>query len=277
MKSPTDLKGMQVPTATQTAGGENRSNATTRHRIEITLWIIGFILFVISCVIVHSHPAPYPIDLSTTRTIQNLPVPHWVDAVLEFPSVLNNPIPSAIALALWFFGMGIVGLILHIRGKPTAIQWFQAAAFILLTVGVSAGVNYLADALVNRPRPNPKIYPIHVYTPLVPVPTYPSGHTEHDVAYYGFLLYMSLTKPIREWRYRWLLLPLQIYAVLDILSIGYSRILEGDHWLTDVLSGYLEGFLLLFVFIALYRWTTEVLAKWRAKKQAEKAGMPYKA
>ena len=78
-----------------------------------------------------------------------------------------------------------------------------------------------------------------------------------------------MTRPVREWKYRWLLLPLQLYAVFDILAIGHSRILEGDHWLTDVLGGYLEGALYLFFFIFLYRWVTDILAKRCAIKMAQ--------
>ena len=124
---------------------------------------------------------------------------------------------------------------------------------------------------MGRPRPDPKVYHFHLYTPLVPFPTYPSGHAEHDVAYYGFLLYLSFTKPVREWRYHWLLLPFQLYAVYDIVAIGYSRVLEGDHWLTDVLGGYLEGTLYLFVFIFLYRLTLTWFERYRAKKITGKA------
>lgn len=85
------------------------------------------------------------------------------------------------------------------------------------------------------------------------------------------LLYFSFTKPVREWRYRWLLIPLQLYAVFDILAIGVSRIMEEEHWLTDVLGGYLEGVLELYLFIVLFRLVTAWLARRRAKKQEEKS------
>ncbi len=89
-----------------------------------------------------------------------------------------------------------------------------------------------------------------------PEHSFPSGHTEHDVAYYGFLLYLSFTPPVREWRYRWVLIPFQILAAFDILTIGYSRVLEGEHWLTDVLGGYLSGSLWLLLCIVIYRYIT---------------------
>ncbi len=84
------------------------------------------------------------------------------------------------------------------------------------------------------------------------------------MVYYGFLLYLSFTKPVREWRYHWLLLPLQIFAVLNILLVGYARVEAGSHWITDALAGYLSGGLLLFLFISLYCWTTDKLARRRA-------------
>lgn len=269
MRSTTRSKGMQVPTATTTAGGENRQDARKRHLVEIILWIIGFILFVVSCVIMRFHPQPYPLGLATTQAVQNAGTPTWLLNILNFPSVVNDPIPSFTSLAISVFGMLFMGLIFWLRGK-SPVRWIQSGLFLLATVMTSAGLNVLIDEVVGRPRPNPHTEPIHLHTPLVPFPTYPSGHTEHDVAFYGFLLYLSFTKPVREWRYRWALLPLQIYAVFDILFIGYSRIWEGDHWLGDVLGGYLEGALYLYIFIVLYRLVTDLLAKHYAKKRAER-------
>jgi membrane-associated phospholipid phosphatase len=105
---------------------------------------------------------------------------------------------------------------------------------------------------------------------LIPVPTYPSGHVEFAVVFYGFLLYLSFTKPVREWRYRWLLIPLQLYAVFDLVTVGISRITELDHWLTDVLAAYFEGALYLVACIFLYRWTISKLEERRARRLAEK-------
>lgn len=273
MSSTTNPKGMQIPTTSTTAGGENRRDVQRRHRVEVAFWFIGLIVFIISCVVIHAHPRPYPLDLAATQTVQGLhPFASWVDPVLMFPSVLNNPLPSTIALGLWLSFMLLMALIFWLKRRGwNALSWLQAAVFLIATVMSSAGLNALVDDLVARPRPNPHTDHIHVYTPIVPFPTYPSGHTEHDIAYYGFLLYLSFTRPVRKWRYHWLLLPLQLYAVFDILAIGYSRILEGDHWLTDVLGGYLEGFIYLLFFIFLYRWITNLVAKWRAKRMEVQA------
>lgn len=61
------------------------------------------------------------------------------------------------------------------------------------------------------------------------------------MVFYGFLLYLSLTKPVRQWKYHLALLPLQIFAVITILIMGFARVWEGEHWVTDVRCGWLPG------------------------------------
>src|SRR5207237_5090950 len=126
----------------------------------------------------------------------------------------------------------------------------------------------LPNFIVARPRPSSPL--IHVVV-LEPIPTFPSGHVVYAVVYYGFLLYLSLTKPISQWRYRWLLIPFQLYAVLMILLIGFSRVSEGSHWLTDASAGYLSGALFLALLIVLYRWPLQRMTTWYEKSWFEKA------
>jgi membrane-associated phospholipid phosphatase len=86
------------------------------------------------------------------------------------------------------------------------------------------------------------------------------------VLFYGFLLYLSFTRPVRTWRYRWVLIPLQVFAALNILLIGISRVYQGEHWAFDTLGGYLCGALWLALFIFLYQWATSALERRHAKK-----------
>ncbi len=266
MYSATNPKGstQQSPDNATTTGGENRQRAHRRHIIEGILWAIGFIILVVGSVLVKFHPGPYPIDVQTTEMLQSFHLWPWLSAAIAFISTLNDPIPSIIALAAWLIGLSI-------------FRRFKEALFLVLGSVAADGIDGLIRLFVDRPRPAPSPnIPIHVYMPE-PFKSYPSGHTEHDVVYYGFLLYLSFTKSVREWRYRWVLIPFQIFAVVAILTIGYSRIAEGSHWLTDALAGYLVGALELFVLIWLYRWTTNKLAAHRAKKIAEKSTSISKA
>jgi membrane-associated phospholipid phosphatase len=247
-----------------------------RYSVAIAVWFVALLLFVLTCAIIHNHPRPYSLDLDSMEAIQAAHLWPLAHLLLIIPSVVDNPVPSYVALGLWLFGLLAIGLIRALRRLP-ALLWFQAAIFLAISDSASAGLNAWIDELVGRPRPDPHHYPIHVYTPLVPFPTYPSGHTEHDIVYYGFLLFLSFTRSVRTWRYRWLLLPFQIYAIYDILVIGLSRILEGDHWLTDVLGGYLEGLLYLSFFIFLYYGVTLLIVRLRAKKQTDSGLAPITA
>jgi membrane-associated phospholipid phosphatase len=266
MNSTTNPKGstLQSPDTATTPGGENRERAHRRHIVEGSLWAVGFIILLVLSVLVRSHPGPFLGDVQTTETLQSFHLWAWLSAAIAFISTLNDPIPSIIAWVVWLIGLSI-------------FRWFRQAIFLVFGSVAADGVDGLVRLFVVRPRPAPSPHvPIHVYMPE-PFTSYPSGHTEHDVVFYGFLLYLSFTKPVREWRYRWVLIPFQVFAVVAILAIGYSRIAEGSHWLTDALAGYLIGVLLLFVLIWLYRWTTNKLAERRAKKKVEQSTPVSKA
>ncbi len=248
--SPMGKDAMAVPTPTTTAGGEDRRDARTRHIIEGVLWVIGLLVLATATYLTHQHKGPWPGEVDFSRWVQAQHYGPVLLSVLMFFSSFNDIPPSIAAVAIVFVFMLVM-------------RWFKQAIFFLLTIGFGNGVNILIADFVQRPRPSAKL--IHVDTPLN-FNSFPSGHTEHDVVFYGFLLYLSLTRPVREWRYRWFLLPLQIFAVAAILGIGYSRVLEGEHWISDVLGGYLSGALWLFLFIFLYRWFTH----WQGLRQAQK-------
>lgn len=246
------------------APGENKLPGGHLRRIVGTaLWVIGAILLGVAAVLVHFHTAPWPVELAFTRSIQGphpipCPIPvqprSWLEAALFDVSILNNPIPSVIGGAIW-----VGGLLL--------LRWWKQALFFVVAVASAGGLFLVLTPLVGRPRPGVKygicIHDVYSYF------SFPSGHVTHDVVCYGFLLFLTFTKPAREWRYRWVLIPLQLFFAYDLLTIGYSRVLEGDHWLFDVLGGYLTGILWLLLFIFLYRWTADRWARYRLNKMAK--------
>lgn len=245
-------------------GADRRSVAYRPRVIGIMLWVIGVIILAVASVVIHFHTAPWPVELALTRTIQGPhPVPcihvqqprSGIEATLFDVSILNNPLPSVIAAAFWVVGMLLLRL-------------FRQALFFVAAVASAGGLFLLLTPLVARPRPSVR-YGICIHD-LYSYYSFPSGHVIHDVVSSGFLLYLTFTEPVREWRYRWLLIPFQLFFAFDLLTIGYSRLLAGDHWLFDVLGGYLAGVLWLFLFIFLYRRTTDLLARRHLKRMAEK-------
>ncbi|MBA2285793.1 MAG: phosphatase PAP2 family protein [Ktedonobacteraceae bacterium] len=242
--------GVQSVIGAMTSGSRDKRNAHNRHVVEAILWIIGVIVLAIFSVVVHMHLGPWPVDLQTTIAEQRISYPSWIHTIIDLVSHTNDPIPAGVALGIWAVGLLIFR------------KWLQAL-FIAGGTLLSDWINFMDNILVGRPRPNSPL--IHIFQPE-PIKSFPSGHVEHDVVYYGFLLYLSFTKPVRQWRYYRLLLPLQIIAAFIIVTIGFSRIYEGSHWLTDVLGGYLSGAVLLLAVIWLYRWATAKLAERRARK-----------
>src|SRR5438128_1835868 len=154
----------QTPTASRTAGGEDRRDTQKRYRIQAVLWTIGLIVFAISCFIVHFHPTPYPIDLWATHSVhaEQPHLPGWLQFLIVLPSILNDPVPSAVALAAWIVMMLVVGWVRHLR-KLASLGWFLAAVGLAVTVMCSTGVNVLLDMILGRPRPDPHHYYIQLH------------------------------------------------------------------------------------------------------------------
>jgi membrane-associated phospholipid phosphatase len=236
--------------------------------------VVGLIALLAASVIVRFHAAPWPFEVQTTTTIQQLQLWPWLSNPIVWASIVDDPIPSAAGFIAWFVVLSLIGVIVWRKGG-SPIPWFVTAIFISFGTGLMDGLNSIIGFLVARPRPTSP--PIHVLMPERGIPSFPSGHVENDVVYYGFLLYLSFTEPVSQWRYRWILIPFQLYAALNILFIGYSRVLEGSHWLNDALAGYLAGALWLALLIFLYRWTLDRMTKWYDKRMAEKSAQTQEA
>jgi len=267
MDNTSDLPGKQTLDSTTPVSDSKQQDARaarTRRRVVLALWVVGLIALVAASVIVRSHPAPWPFEVQTTTAMQQLQLWPWLSNPIVWASIVDDPIPSTAGFVAWFVVLSLIGVVIWRRGG-SPIPWFVAAIFISLGTLLMDGLNMIIGYLVARPRPTSP--PIHVFMPET-VPSFPSGHVENDVVYYGFLLYVSFTKPVSQWRYRWILIPFQVYAALNILFIGYSRVLEGSHWLTDALAGYLTGALWLVLLIFLYRWTLDRMIKWYARRSA---------
>lgn len=110
---------------------------------------------------------------------------------------------------------------------------FGAVVALLLTTAGAQMLNNVLKDLFHRTRPAP-------VTGLIPAQafSFPSGHAMVSAAFYFFLAYLGW-RVLRGWqRTVW------ISALLVVvIFIGLSRLYLGVHYLTDVVAGYLAGFL----------------------------------
>jgi undecaprenyl-diphosphatase len=179
--------------------------------------------------------AVLPGDLPFTRELQESTLP-GLAGLMQFITFLGNPSQAVIVDVL------AIGVLL-VLGMPLE------AGFAALT-GLADAVGGLLKLVVGRHRPASDL--VHVFQ-IIKTPSFPSGHTLHFTVFYGFLIFVIATNYKRSWQRNALIVALAIPVGL----VGLSRIYLGEHWLSDVIGGYLVGALCLVPLIAGYLWTRE--------------------
>ena len=114
----------------------------------------------------------------------------------------------------------------------------RAAALLLLLTFPLHVLAQWPKALIDRPRPSDN------FDGIVGVggfQSFPSGHSEYVVTFYGFLAYLVMLHLERRWM-RW---TVGIGWVVFALATGFGRIALGRHWPIDVLASYVIGLGLL--------------------------------
>lgn len=104
---------------------------------------------------------------------------------------------------------------------------------ILISVLGTAGTVFLLKNIFNIPRPEGAFY-------IEATPSFPSGHAAIAMALYGFLFATIYKHDKHHLKNKTLFL-----LALLVILIGVSRLYLGVHYLSDVLVGYLIGFLWL--------------------------------
>lgn len=231
--------------------GQTGREQGQRHRFllaaGIFLWFLALLGMGALSFLVHAHHQPFPFELSISRQIQSMITAPWIGAILRFFAWINDPIPDTITV--------IAVLIVF-----TVLRWFRQGLFLGLSVIVGNGIDALIGDVVGRPRPTPNL--IHVDSRLI-FNSFPSGHSCHIMVFYGFLLFLSVRRPISEWRYHWLVLCAQIWALLCIGLVGIARLWEGEHWILDIIGGYLDGAIWMTLFLFLYLQSTRKIQEHR--------------
>lgn len=209
-----------------------RRRARARGIVLAVIYALGLIALVLLALAAHFNTL-LPPDLPFTREVQEHHVP-VVSAALNFVSALG-------------FSPAVEGIVIATALALVLLRRRLEAIVLLLATAIADVLGALLKLVVGRQRPSPEL--VHVVQRLNS-PSFPSGHTLHYTVFYGFLAFVLLT----SFRSSWLRnLPVAICFALVAL-VGISRVYLGEHWLTDVLGGYLLGLLFLLPLIAAYLW-----------------------
>ncbi|MBU2928820.1 phosphatase PAP2 family protein [Winogradskyella psychrotolerans] len=127
-------------------------------------------------------------------------------------------------------------------------KWTYAVQLIVV-ICLALSSNSILKKLINRSRPELE----HLVT--IETLSYPSGHAMTAMAFYGFLIYLFYQFKIN------LIVKLLLILLFSflIVSIGISRIYLGVHFPSDIVGGYIAGFIwvilcaLIFNIIKMYR------------------------
>lgn len=186
------------------------------------------------------------------RGAENLVAPlhrGWLDALMIGVTHLGDGLTLAVVVltALAVFR-------LRRRWRAAAVLGATFVAAFVLSEGVKG--------VVDRPRPE-----VPWRTIALPgSPSFPSGHALESMAVYGALA-LTVCGRLKRRRVRVLVLA---FGVALSLLIGFSRVYNGVHYLTDVLGGWICGLAL----VLLAAWVGRRWPRRTAARESRDAGPP---
>jgi undecaprenyl-diphosphatase len=153
-------------------------------------------------------------------------LPAWLQPLLEFVTIIGQPI-----------------VVLAVGAAIAITSLVRGAERIALVVGlgyVAFGINTLIKNAVHRVRPDT----LYAHDMRIKSYSFPSGHSFGSMFFYGLLAYLAFTHLPHPWN--------GIVAgtlLCLIFLIGISRVYLGAHFPSDVVAGWLYGFICLVVAI----------------------------
>lgn len=136
----------------------------------------------------------------------------------------------------------IIAALLYFRGH----RW-KVALQATLVLSTSFLLNISIKELLARPRPIEDMRLVAIHTHSY---SFPSGHSMSAMAFYGFLVYLTY----KYMKNRWAKIALIALEISLIIMIGLSRVYLGVHYPSDVLAGFIGGFIWIIVCIVIFKF-----------------------
>lgn len=199
-------------------------NNKYKEYIKYTILILCSVIFAIFTYKVAADKTIY-IDSAVYNYISNNIINKNRTEIVKMITNITSPIMVIITLLI---------LVLAIKDKKIKIS------LVINLLGITI-INNLIKVIIARPRP--EINKLVTETGY----SFPSGHSITSMVFYGYLVYLTY-KYINNKKIK---IPLIIFLILLIPTIGLSRIYLGVHYASDVLCGFLLGIIYLILFISI--------------------------
>ena len=172
------------------------------------------------------------------------------DELILFDEAINQRIglihtDGMITVFNWITDLGGSVALTAVALVTTGLLWAHRRRHMIaplwLTILGSQITTYAGKYVLARQRPE------FVSEIAAATPSFPSGHTTSAVAVYGFIAYI-VARDLMTARQRF---EMTYWTAVLICLIGFSRILLGMHYASDVASGFLVGAFWLLLGFAL--------------------------
>ena len=215
-----------MPIRPSTAGLKTRSGRSTadlsadRRPDQRQAWTVGPVLLGVFVVL---------FGLFATESLTGLAQEAELDSLQDVRAASPHPLYTALRIVSAIGGgVGVTIVAIAVIGALSVRRrWQEAAIFALMMLGAS--LNGLLKALFDRPRPDLWTSP-NPFSGL----SFPSGHAMSSATLVAALVVLT-------WRTRWRL-PVVIFGAVVVIAVGFSRLLLGAHYPSDVLGGWAFAF-----------------------------------
>jgi undecaprenyl-diphosphatase len=215
--------------------GEPHRNSDPEHDVvyilDLTFGIIlgcialGFFIWI---AILATRGRVLPLDTLGVEWARSYHTPQEIATVLEITALGSLPALLLVLLIATAFFLTLR------RGEQAVLLWIATVSGAIL--------NLILKAAIARPRP-PLTTPVHAG-----FFAFPSGHATSSMVVYATLAYL-IVRDAPGTATRTLTI---LVAALVVLLIGLSRIYLGVHYATDVVGGYLIGFVWADLWVLLF-------------------------
>jgi len=185
--------------------------------LGFTAWLLAMVTFILLADKVMDHTT-HDLDLATL---------HWLrtfhTSTLENAANLASTFGSEVLVGLWVLLVSVLGF---------QRRWSDAAGLAIVMLGASS-FHLLLKLTLQRPPPevSPGVIVAQSFS-------FPSGHAAAAAALYGYLSILAWQR-WHGWRRYFIVL----FMASLIVAVGLSRLFLGYHYLTDVIAGWIAGFL----------------------------------